>query len=155
MKISEFVEGRNVAAATVQQYINRHKLDFEGLIQKGKNKKEIILSEEAIRLLDKKYPLPKPIEILDKGYVPIEELDAVKSKYIEALEEGKRLLEERNQLQLEIKEHEKKTALIEQKDKDIKRLEDEQEKKDEELKALKEEIEKLKKRTLWERILNK
>ena len=155
MKISEFVIGRNVASATVQQYINRHKEDFEGLITKGKNKKEIILGDEAIKLLEKKYPLPKPIEVITKGMIPIEEHDELKSKYIEALEEGKRLLEERNQLKLEVKEHEKTYMLIAQKDKDIKRLEEEQEQKEAENIALREEIEKLKKRNLWERILNK
>lgn len=60
--ISEFLEGRNVERQAVTRYINRHKEDFDG--HTSKSGREIELDETAVRLLEAKYPIPAPVEII-------------------------------------------------------------------------------------------
>ena len=62
MNITEFAKSRNIKPQTVSRYINRHSEKFDGLVLKSG--KEITLSEEAIYILDKVYPLPKPIQVI-------------------------------------------------------------------------------------------
>ena len=62
MYITEFAKSRNIKPQTVSRYINRHSEKFDGLVLKSG--KEITLSEEAIYILDKVYPLPKPIQVI-------------------------------------------------------------------------------------------
>ena len=63
MKLSEFAKLRNVHRDTITQYIRRNPELFEGHTKV--DGKWLILDEEAERLLDEKYPLPKPVEIIE------------------------------------------------------------------------------------------
>lgn len=166
MNINEFANLHNQHHRTVSIYIKRHPELFDGHIEDCENQK--ILDNEAIRILEKQYPLPKP--------VPMVENPETQQKYINALEQInylqnqllhvreqlqeykslKLLLEEKNNENQEIKdqvkslsmelvclqvEQEKRTIIIKSKEKDFDEL------------NLK--YEKLKNRGLWDRIVNK
>lgn len=63
MILSDFLKGRDVRINAVSNYISRNPEIFEGHIKRqGKN---TILDEEAIRILDEKYPFPKPNIIIN------------------------------------------------------------------------------------------
>jgi len=62
-KISDFAEERNVDRNAVTQYIRRHEELFKGHTKIEGN--SMFADDEAMQLLDKKYPLPKPIEIIE------------------------------------------------------------------------------------------
>lgn len=62
MYISEFAKTRNKSISAITNYIAKHEEQFKGHIRKNGNKS--ILDDVAIGLLEKKYPMPKPIEIL-------------------------------------------------------------------------------------------
>lgn len=59
----DFASGRNEKPDTIRKYISRHKEEFEGHTSFSGAKMEI--DEHAYELLDKIYPLPKPIEIIE------------------------------------------------------------------------------------------
>ena len=82
MTITEFAESRGVEPQAVNRYLLRHK-DVKGTCVK--NGKTIELSEEALELLQKKYPVPKPVQII-KG-VPQEEYDKLLKMYAAAEKE--------------------------------------------------------------------
>lgn len=62
MKISDFINGRNVTYDTVRRYIRRNEDLFRGHIGKPGN---IVLDDYAAELLEKRYPLPKPVEVIE------------------------------------------------------------------------------------------
>ena len=63
MIISDFARERGQSAQAISGYIARHSEEFDGLITRvGKT---VELSDAAVRLLDKAYPFPKPVEILE------------------------------------------------------------------------------------------
>ena len=61
--LTEFAVGRNERADTIRKYISRHKNEFEGHCSISGTKME--LDDVAVELLDKVYPLPKPVEIIE------------------------------------------------------------------------------------------
>ena len=85
MTISEFAESRNVQSQAVNRYVLRHSEEFSGHTQKvGKN---IELDDEAVRILDEKYPLPKPVQLVEgvptEDYLAVQkELNAAKNTII-------------------------------------------------------------------------
>lgn len=83
MIITEFLEGRTVERQAVTRYIERHPEEFNGHI--SKKGREIDLDDIAIAILDKKYPLAKPIQVIN-GVDP-EEYNMLQKKYMAALEE--------------------------------------------------------------------
>ena len=63
MTITEFAESRGIPMQNVSSYINRHKDDFAGHTKRvGKS---VELDDAAFEILEKQYPLPKPIEIVE------------------------------------------------------------------------------------------
>ena len=119
MKIQEFIQGRNVSYQTVRKYVVSHS-EFKGHIGKPNN---IILDEYAIQLLNEKYPLPQPIQVVSDTKAR-QELEELKSKllilherYSNVLEENKKLHQENANLML----HYHKQALLEE---EIDRLKD-------------------------------
>lgn len=180
MILSEFLRGRDVKINAVSNYISRNPEKFEGHIKReGKN---TILDDEAIRILEEKYPLPKPITIIngldpDKERELREELaDALKKlTWSENQRAGlEKILGEQKGL---IESNEAKMLALEtQKDAEISVLEiknehlqyrmQEQEQEqartktelleqEQENRKLREEIERLRNRSLFDRIFNK
>ena len=69
MNITEYATKHNQQPQTIKRYIDRHPQLFGGHTQKlGKS---IILDDDAISLLDQKYPVPKPVQIIQG--IPMEE----------------------------------------------------------------------------------
>lgn len=86
MEIKEFIDGRNVEYTAVYQYIKRNQ-KFKGHIGK---KGKINLDEYAVELLNEKYPLPQPIEMVQdpelfkKYNAVLEQLTMVQQQLVEA-----------------------------------------------------------------------
>ena len=172
MNITEFARQRGVEPQTVRHYINEH---AEIKKHTTKNGKSVELLAEAEKLLDQKYPLPKPIEIIEdkesrQKLIQAQELIVqLQQKQLELMEriadqstaiakaEAQTILLEDKERQLQerdkqIKElgqrlNEKEYELSEQRSE----LEEEKEQK---LEAV-QEVERLKNRGLWDRIMNK
>lgn len=75
MTITEFAESRNVEAQAVSRYLVRHPAEKASCRKVGKT---LELSEEALELLSKQYPMPKPVQVVNG--VPHEEYEAVQKK---------------------------------------------------------------------------
>lgn len=166
MNINEFANLHNQHHRTVSIYIKRHPELFDGHIEDFENQK--ILDDEAIRILEKQYPLPKPVPMVEnpetqQKYInALEQINYLQNQLLhvrEQLQEYKSLkilLEEKSNENQEIKnqvkllseelvhlqvEQEKRTIIIKSKEKDFDEL------------NLK--YEKLKNRGLWGRIVNR
>lgn len=92
MKIAEFAKSRNVSIDTIHKYIRRNSEAFDGHITN--EGKRFILDEEAVRLLNEKYPLPRPIEVID-DIETIKELSETRRELADA---QKRILDLQGQL---------------------------------------------------------
>lgn len=62
MLLQDFAAQRGVKADTVRAYIREHKDEFNG--HTSMDGKQKVLDAVAIELLDAKYPLPKPIQVI-------------------------------------------------------------------------------------------
>lgn len=164
MNISEFARSRGEEPQTVRHYINSHP-DIKKHTRK--NGKETELTDEAIELLDKVYPLPRPVQLVN-GVDPEEHKDVqdkltaaqefiikLQNKMMEdqkllaQAEAQKILLEDReSQLKIATEEGEKKDTEIDLQKKKI-------EEQNRQLEELKNKNERLKNRSLFERIFNK
>ena len=63
LKIQDFIQGRNVKYGTVTQYIKRHSDLFKN--HTGRSKGKVELDDFAVAELDKIYPFPKPVEVIE------------------------------------------------------------------------------------------
>jgi len=136
--LSEFVRGRDVRINAVSNYISRNPELFEGHIRReGKN---TILDDEAVSILEKKYPMPKPV-ILVEG-VPEEEHREVLGKLSKAQELIISLQNQLTDQKLLNAEHEYNMKLLEEK----------QSRADEMVAELKAELEKEKSKTWWQKL---
>ena len=113
MILSEFLKGREVKINAVSNYISRNPEKFEGHVtREGKN---TILDEEAVRILDEKYPMPKPVVIVNG--VPEEEHRAVLERLNKAQEVIIMLQNELTEQKLLVAEREAYNMLLEDKQK--------------------------------------
>ena len=128
MIISEFADSRDVQSQVISRYIRRHFDEFKGHTKK--NGKSVELDDTAIKLLEKKYPLPKPVEVVVDKESQEKLLKA--QELIIGLQQ--QLLEANNKLL----EADREKYLLEDRER-----------------ALNDELERLKGRNLWERIINK
>ena len=100
LKIRDFIQGRNVSYDTVRKYIINHSEVFEGHVGKTNN---INLDEEAFRVLDEKYPLSRPVQVIEdteRVNNLISRIDILQEKYIAVIEENKRLMQQNASLML-------------------------------------------------------
>lgn len=158
MTITEFARSRNVQAQTISIYIKRHEKLFKGHTSKAG--KTIELDEVALEILDEKYPLPKPVEIIEdtesrEKLIKAQELiiqlqdklNQAQSKIAQA--EATQLLLEDRTIQLEKAESENKELKVENKE-----LKAENKELMDEYKSASAENERLKNRGLLARIFN-
>lgn len=120
MTITEFCRGREVDSQAVRRYMERHPEVFEG--HTGKKGREITLDDEAFQVLEQKYPLPRPVQIIN-GVDPADYEEALKKigqlqekiimmqqarqediQKIAAAEASQMLLEEKSEALRELKE---------------------------------------------------
>ena len=135
--ITEFLKGREVKPNALSNYITRHPELFEGHVKReGKN---TFLDDEAVRLLEEKYPLAKPVVIIN-GLSQEEERE-LREKLQRTQEMLVAMQNELVNTKLQLAEKEKAEFLLELKE--------------EKIEELTKEVETMKKRNLWERIINK
>lgn len=106
--VAEFAELRNEKPDTVSAYIRRNSKDFEGHL--GKEKNRMTLDEEAVEILNRIYPLPKPIEVIEDTESR-KALIIMQQKYIE-------LQNEMQKATLALSEQSQQVLLLEAKEKD-------------------------------------
>lgn len=80
MKVTDFLKGRGVERQAVTRYLNRHEETFRGHTKKVG--KEIELDSFAVEELDKAYPFPKPVTLVDG--VPQEDFIRVQNELIKS-----------------------------------------------------------------------
>ena len=106
MKIKEFIEGRDVSYSTVAMYIKRNKDMFSGHIGRSGN---IVLDDIAVAILDKKYPVLKPVEVIQD--------EELRKQLIEAQEKIIELQEHINMMLPVVQEYKHKQYLLEEAEK--------------------------------------
>lgn len=88
MKITEFLQGRNVERQAVTRYINRHDQIFKNHVKK--DGKELDLDMVAIEALEKIYPLEMPVNVIDgvpkESFIKIQNELIASQKKIEGLQ---------------------------------------------------------------------
>ena len=151
MYLKDFAESRNESSHTIATYIRRHPEEFDGHTSLSGNK--LVLDEEAMAILDKVYPLPKPVEVIvdhesrDMLIVAQNEISRLKDKILQMQEQV--ALAEATQMLLEDKKMELDASRVDAKN--------ERERADELLREnmelkLQLEAEKNRKLSFWERI---
>lgn len=143
MTITEFADSRGVDRQTVRVYIKRHPEIRKNTHTEGR---QIVLEEDAIALLDRAYPPPKPVTILQG--VSHEEHEKLLMRCADLQQQLFRIQTERLEEQKSIAEMSGRMMLLEDKTRRLDEVTAQME-------ALKEENERLKNRSLLKRILNK
>lgn len=124
MTITEFCKNRNVDSQAVRKYIRRHPEEF--LQHTGKRGREITLDAVALDKLDKKYPLVKPVQVID-GVDP-KEYAKVLNDLNDAKDELIKINDIKARLEIELSNaHAEKFLLEEKKNSEIERLKKEHE----------------------------
>lgn len=136
MKVTEFLKGREVERQAVTRYINRHEEIFKGHTEKVG--KELELDSVAVAELEKVYPLPKPVTIINgvphEDYIKVQNDLIMSQKLVSELQN--RLLETQEQ----IATAKATELLLEDKTQRISDLEAKVEAKKEEIKELQEAL---------------
>lgn len=96
MRISEFIEFRNVEYDTIRRYISRKPEIFKG--HTGRPGR-IELDDYAVEQLEKKYPLPHPVQVVEDTDAR-KKLSDLQEKLIFAMEQNQRLMQENAELRL-------------------------------------------------------
>ena len=145
VNIKQFAELHNQNQRTIIMYIKRHKEMFDGHVTKIGNSK--YLDNEAIKILEHKYPLPKPI--------PVVENIETQKKYMLSLEKINYLQEKILDLQKQLQESKTLRLLLEKSQEQTQKLSDELISLKVKMESQEEQYNKLKNRNLWDRIFNK
>lgn len=125
MKLKDFAAQRNVDKNTIQRYISRHP-EFDNHVKHVGNALE--LDDAAIEMLDAKYPLPSPVEVVvdhaarDELVKTQKELLAMKDVIIELerkLADNQLLIAKAESTQLLLEDKEKALNVKEQEVKEL------------------------------------
>lgn len=135
MKLQEFAESRNVKSGTISAYVNKHKDEFKGHFKRVG--KEIDFDEIALKLLDKKYPTPKPIQVIEDT----ESREKLLETQQLVIDLQNKLIE--SSMKVALAEHQQ--ALLESREQEVSELKDE-------IKALKEQLELEQRKTWWDKL---
>lgn len=147
MTITEFAKSRNIEPQAVSRYLNRHEELKKQCQKEGKN---LLLTDDVLRVLDKKYPIPKPTIIMNG--VPEEEHRDALEKLLKAQELIIQLQNELTDQKLLQAENEAYRALLE--DREHRAEEDAKEAK-EKVAELTAELEKERQKTWWQKLTGK
>lgn len=96
MKIKEFIKDRKVSYDTVRKYIINHPKEFKGHIGRANN---IVLDDIAVQLLEAKYPLPQPAQVIEDTDAR-KKLSDMQEKLIFVMEQNQKLIQENAELRL-------------------------------------------------------
>lgn len=136
MKVTDFLKGRDVERQAVTRYINRHEEIFKGHTEKVG--KEVELDSVAVEELEKVYPYPKPVTIING--VPQEEFIRVQNELIISQQRTSELQNRLLEAQERIATARATEMLLEDKTKRIAELEARDEAKEQEIRALQEAL---------------
>ena len=146
-----FAEQRNEKPDTIRKYINRHMEEFEGHFEI--TGKQMELDEVAVGLLEQKYPLPRPVQVVN-GVDPDEYADALKK--ISQLQEAVIKLQQARQEDLQkLAAAEATQILLEDKEEALRELKEEYNSEKQKRTEVEEELAKLRSRNVWQRLFNK
>jgi len=151
LKVTDFLKGRDVERQAVTRYINRHEEIFKGHTQRVG--KEIELDMVAVEELEKVYPFPKPVTIVDG--VPQEEFIRVQNELIISQQRTNELQNRLLDAQEKIATARATELLLEDKTKRIEELEAKEEAKEQEIRALQEELAKERSKTWVQKLFRK
>lgn len=151
MKVTEFLNGREVERQAVTRYINRHDEIFKGHTKKVG--KEIELDSVAVEELEKVYSLKKPITIVDgvsqEEFIRVQNELIISQQSISELQ--KRLLDTQEQLAAARATE----LLLEDRTKRISELETREEAKEQEIRELQEKLATERSKTWVQKLLGK
>lgn len=151
MKVTDFLKGRDVERQAVTRYINRHEEIFKGHTEKVG--KEIELDSVAVEELEKVYPYPKPVTIING--ISQEELIRVQNELIMSQQRTSELQNRLLEAQEKIAVAKATEMLLEDKTKHIAELEAKEEAKEQEIRALQEELAKERSKSWVQKLLRK
>lgn len=120
MNLTEFAQSHNVEMQVISKHLKAHSDEYQGLIKdKGKSKE---LSDEAIEILEKYYPIPKPIQVIngvpeEEHRKKLDELDNVRKDLVTAKDLIITLKDQLTDYQLKLKDAENEQLRIEEKEK--------------------------------------
>lgn len=136
MNITEFASARNEQSQTISIFIKRHPEQFEGHTRKvGKT---VELDEVALEILEKQYPLPRPVQLIN-GVDP-EEHKAVMEELNKAQRTIIGLQSKITDYSLQIAKAEATQLLLEDKDKELQSVKTDLKREGEEKNALRDKL---------------
>ena len=147
MTITEFAKSRNIEPQAVSRYLNRHEELKKQCQKEGKN---LLLTDDVLRVLDKKYPIPKPTIIMNG--VPEEEHRDALEKLLKAQELIIQLQNELTDQKLLQAENEAQKLLLEDRER---RAEEDAKEAKEKVAELTAELEKERQKTWWQKLTGK
>ena len=147
MTITEFAKSRNIEPQAVSRYLNRHEELKKQCQKEGKN---LILSDDVLRVLDEKYPIPKPTIIMNG--VPEEEHRDALEKLLKAQELIIQLQNELTDQKLLQAENEAQKLLLEDRER---RAEEDAKEAKQKVAELTAELEKERQKTWWQKLTGK
>lgn len=147
MTITEFAKSRNIEPQAVSRYLNRHEELKKQCQKEGKN---LLLTDDVLQVLDKKYPIPKPTIIMNG--VPEEEHRDALDKLLKAQELIIQLQNELTDQKLLQAENEAQKLLLEDRER---RAEEDAKEAKEKVAELMAELEKEKAKTWWQKLTGK
>lgn len=133
MKITEFLQGRNVARQAVTRYINRHEEIFKNHVKK--DGKELDLDMMAVEALEKVYPLEMPVNVIDG--VPMESFVKIQNELIMSQKKVESLQVQLLDVQKQIATAKAQELLLEDKTNQISELKEQMDLKNDEIENLK------------------
>lgn len=147
MTITEFAKSRNIEPQAVSRYLNRHEELKKQCQKEGKN---LLLTDDVLRVLDEKYPIPKPTLIMNG--VPEEEHRDALEKLLKAQELIIQLQNELTDQKLLQAENEAQKLLLEDRER---RAEEDAKEAKEKVAELTAELEKERQKTWWQKLTGK
>ncbi|AOZ97951.1 hypothetical protein [Butyrivibrio hungatei] len=120
MNLTEFAQSHNIEMQVISKHIKAHADEYKGKIKENGKSKE--LSDEAVMILEKYYPTPKPIQVIngvpeEEHRKKLEELENAQKDLITAKDMIISLKDQLTDYQLKLKDAENEQLRIEEKGK--------------------------------------
>lgn len=136
MKITEFLQGRNVERQAVTRYINRHDEIFKNHVKK--DGKELDLDIMAVEALEEVYPLEMPVNVING--VPMESFVKIQNELIMSQKKVESLQVQLLDVQKQIATAKAQELLLEDKTNQISELKEQIDLKNDEIENLKAQL---------------
>lgn len=152
LKLADFAKQRNIARDTITQYIRRNSDMFTGhIVVDGK---WMFIDEQAEKILDEKYPLPHPVEIVE-DIETIKELSATRLALAKAETQISELQEKIADNNKVIAQAEVFKLLLEDKKAQLDEAQKRAGRAENEIVELRQQLESERAKTWWQKLINK